>query len=199
MEMELRSFDPAIARWVVIDPVTHHSLSPYNAFDNNPIYWADPSGADAEGIKVHNSNHVTFTGAAAQDAAAILGINGGGDECDDCKEGETKPEMVNIPRVGIAPHKTKKQYYHAGGVNDSEAGWYSQERYAEIIRPVAENLAKYLGGWKFGSIEISGSYDAYLSFISSEWLSFSLNIKLSLCGLKLESSVKSLVSSINLG
>jgi len=46
--MDVRSFDPAIARWVVQDPVIHYSLSPYNAFDNNPIYWADPSGADSD-------------------------------------------------------------------------------------------------------------------------------------------------------
>ncbi len=33
-------------------------MSPYTAFDNNPVYWADPSGADGE----------TLTG-------AILGLN----------------------------------------------------------------------------------------------------------------------------
>ncbi len=45
--MDMRQYDPAIARWVVQDPVVHHNMSPYNAFDNNPVYWADPSGADA--------------------------------------------------------------------------------------------------------------------------------------------------------
>jgi len=45
--MDIRKYDPAIARWTGIDPVTHHSLSPYNAFDNNPVYWADPSGANS--------------------------------------------------------------------------------------------------------------------------------------------------------
>ena len=48
-EMELRLYDPAIARWNAIDPVTHHSFSTYSAFDNNPVFWADPSGADADG------------------------------------------------------------------------------------------------------------------------------------------------------
>jgi RHS repeat-associated protein len=43
--MDMRQYDPAIARWVVMDPVIHHSVSPYNAFDNNPVFWADPSGA----------------------------------------------------------------------------------------------------------------------------------------------------------
>src|SRR5690606_921087 len=46
-EMDLRQYDPAIGRWVVQDPVIHHNFSPYNAFDNNPAYWSDPSGADA--------------------------------------------------------------------------------------------------------------------------------------------------------
>jgi hypothetical protein len=34
-------------RWVVIDPVVHYDFSPYNAFDNNPVFWADPSGANS--------------------------------------------------------------------------------------------------------------------------------------------------------
>src|SRR5690606_21065072 len=46
-DMDMRQYDPAIARWVVMDPVIHHSLSPYNAFDNNPEFWADPSGANS--------------------------------------------------------------------------------------------------------------------------------------------------------
>ncbi len=46
-EMDLRAYDPAIARWTGIDPVTHHSMSTYTAFDNNPVIFADPSGADS--------------------------------------------------------------------------------------------------------------------------------------------------------
>lgn len=46
-EMKLRQYDPAIARWTSIDPVTHYSASTYNAFDNNPIFFADPSGANS--------------------------------------------------------------------------------------------------------------------------------------------------------
>jgi RHS repeat-associated protein len=46
-EMDVRTYDPAIARFNGIDPVTHHSQGTSVAFDNNPIFWADPSGADA--------------------------------------------------------------------------------------------------------------------------------------------------------
>jgi RHS repeat-associated protein len=47
-EMDLRQYDPAIARWTGIDPVTHHSMSPYVAFDNNPVFWKDTSGRITE-------------------------------------------------------------------------------------------------------------------------------------------------------
>ena len=46
--MDMRQYDPAIARWVVQDPVTHHNQSPYNGYDCNPVYWADPSGATVQ-------------------------------------------------------------------------------------------------------------------------------------------------------
>ncbi len=47
-EMFFRMHDPAIGRWNGVDPVTHWDYSPYSAFDNNPVYWADPTGADGE-------------------------------------------------------------------------------------------------------------------------------------------------------
>jgi len=47
-EMDFRQLDPAIGRWLVQDPVVHHDYSPYSAFDNNPVFWSDPSGADSQ-------------------------------------------------------------------------------------------------------------------------------------------------------
>ncbi len=49
-EMDMRQYDPAIGRWTAIDPVTHHSQSTYTGFDNNPVFWADPSGAAVEWV-----------------------------------------------------------------------------------------------------------------------------------------------------
>lgn len=56
--MDWLSYDPAIGRWTGIDPVTHHDKSPYNAFDNNPVFWADPSGADA----IETNKAIQYTG-----------------------------------------------------------------------------------------------------------------------------------------
>ncbi len=44
-----RMYNPRLGRWMSTDPVTHPQFSPYSAFDNNPIYWSDPSGADSKG------------------------------------------------------------------------------------------------------------------------------------------------------
>ncbi len=43
-DMPLRDYDPAIGRWVVLDPVVHHSQSTYSGFNGNPVVFADPSG-----------------------------------------------------------------------------------------------------------------------------------------------------------
>ncbi|MEW7289013.1 DUF6443 domain-containing protein [Aquimarina sp. 2304DJ70-9] len=73
-EMDLRKYDPAIARWTSIDPVTHHSMSPYVAFDNNPVYWADPSGADGESNTFFKSKFLNQNGGLWSD---IFGANNG--------------------------------------------------------------------------------------------------------------------------
>ncbi len=65
--MELRSYDPALGRFNGIDPVTHFSQGTSVAFDNNPVYWADPSGADATQydskgrVSNYQGRHVSIT------------------------------------------------------------------------------------------------------------------------------------------
>jgi RHS repeat-associated protein len=73
-EMDLRQYDPAIARWTAIDPIDHVSQSTYNGFDNNPIYWADPSGAAVEEIE----GGVRYTGEHAKLAFGALQKQYGG-------------------------------------------------------------------------------------------------------------------------
>ncbi|MDI1254598.1 MAG: DUF6443 domain-containing protein [Flavobacterium sp.] len=45
-DMDFRDYDPSIGRWVVIDPIDHFGQSPYNGYDSNPVFWADPSGGN---------------------------------------------------------------------------------------------------------------------------------------------------------
>jgi RHS repeat-associated protein len=45
--MEYRMYDPAIARFLMIDPVIKMHESPYAWNTNNPILYADPMGSDS--------------------------------------------------------------------------------------------------------------------------------------------------------
>ena len=44
--MDMRDYDPAIARWLGIDPLATMSnrFSPYTYAVNNPVYFIDPNG-----------------------------------------------------------------------------------------------------------------------------------------------------------
>jgi len=74
--MDVRSYDPAIARWTGIDPITHHDFSPYQAFDNNPVFFADPSGADS--IYNFDTNQYVINGKQVTQAEATEYANNGG-------------------------------------------------------------------------------------------------------------------------
>jgi RHS repeat-associated protein len=45
-DMDFRQYDNAIGRFVCTDPITHFNQSPYHFANNNPMYFADPSGLD---------------------------------------------------------------------------------------------------------------------------------------------------------
>ncbi|WP_304529400.1 RHS repeat-associated core domain-containing protein, partial [Aquimarina spinulae] len=98
-EMPLRQYDPAIARWTSIDPITHHWQSTYSAFDGNPVFWADPSGASVE----QTENGTTYTGENA------------------------KVEFLNLRNQygdsgGTDPKKKKKKKSQKKDVKDMNAG-----------------------------------------------------------------------------
>lgn len=105
--MDMRQYDPAIGRWVVQDPIVHHNMSPYNAFDNNPVFWADPSGANAvynwdTGKYMDGDKEVSFETAMGQQ-----GLNSDGSE----KSG-TPPDDIYITTGSNKAHvyKTNDDY-----------------------------------------------------------------------------------------
>ena len=73
IQQNLDRYDSRLLRWLSLDPVTHPQFSPYSAFDNNPIYWSDPSGADSDWI---NNGDGTWT-AEAVDGAETLAQDAG--------------------------------------------------------------------------------------------------------------------------
>jgi RHS repeat-associated protein len=49
MTTPFRQYDARIGRWMTTDPIVHVDQSPYTAFNNNPIYYKDPSGLKGSG------------------------------------------------------------------------------------------------------------------------------------------------------
>jgi RHS repeat-associated protein len=61
---EFRGYDPRLGRWLSLDPLEkrYPSMSPYAAYNNNPIYWIDPSGAGGEAtVKTNSAGKTTAT------------------------------------------------------------------------------------------------------------------------------------------
>ena len=152
-EMDLRQYDPAIAKWTAIDPVTHFSYSTYSAFDNNPAFFADPSGADGEHYnwdtgryEDDQGNEVSFV-----DALASQGLNIDGSK----KSSNTNQvQMDENPFGDVQVAKEQGWFGRAWtGVNGRkwkgpDGIWYAVD---ENGYPTGRYFAKVIGG--SGSLE----------------------------------------------
>ncbi|HEX8576701.1 MAG TPA: RHS repeat-associated core domain-containing protein, partial [Flavobacterium sp.] len=80
--MDFRQYDPAIARFTSIDPIVHYRQSTYTAFNNNPIYWSDPSGLSGEHYDWDTGKYVNDKGkeVSFETALASQGLNADGSE-----------------------------------------------------------------------------------------------------------------------
>ncbi|MCR9173858.1 MAG: hypothetical protein NXI10_15250, partial [bacterium] len=55
---EFRQYDPRLGRWKSLDPLMakYPDMSPYTAFNNNPVFFVDPQGLEG----VNNSKPKPF-------------------------------------------------------------------------------------------------------------------------------------------
>ncbi|NQX85045.1 MAG: hypothetical protein HRT67_03945 [Flavobacteriaceae bacterium] len=119
-----RNYDAAIARWTTIDPITHFQQSTYTAFDNNPIYFADPSGTTTV-----NSIEEMWE-ATPEDGSTTWNADGEGGFCDDCpQEGESKDSKKVVGSGAYSFAVDAKKYYHK-----ADDKWYFEEEYFEKFR-----------------------------------------------------------------
>lgn len=163
--MDMRQYDPAIGRWVVQDPIVHHNMSPYTAFNNNPAFWADPTGADSQTDLLgrsrydSNGNYIPpYARSSNNDDSGVAIKN------DDDKTIQVKSKLIlygseagNVNAEGIATEVQDLYNATKGTVS------YNNTDYDIIfsisVQVVSEEEAKKLA---------SGNTDASLNFIRIE-------------------------------
>ncbi len=131
-EMDVRKYDPAIARWSSVDPIMHGTLSPYTSFDNNPVFWNDPSGASV--IIKNGGDSITFTGQDAIDVFSIL--TGGNSEESNRDNGEQQGEEECCKGIkkffeGMLSKALGKTLYDT---DLKEEIWYGEDGFAYLVR-----------------------------------------------------------------
>ncbi|MEM9077267.1 MAG: RHS repeat-associated core domain-containing protein, partial [Bacteroidota bacterium] len=151
-EMPLRQYDPAIARWTSIDPVTHHSMSTYTAFDNNPVYWTDPSGTNStQDLIDEASKHPGTTFTTNGDGTFSGGGYSIGKKTDPPKEGTRRTRIIDHMNGldGMEGGVTSvKEIY------SSISGWQTEAEYFNSFR----RIIRAIGQGK-ASIEILNNYN----------------------------------------
>ncbi|MCX2682161.1 hypothetical protein OOZ15_19625 [Galbibacter sp. EGI 63066] len=105
-EMDFRQYDPAIGRFTSIDPITHYSMGTYTAFDNNPVFWSDPSGANGRTMRLQGLDGTWHTLTEGVDYETIYEANDS--DSDSEKEREEKTDSQQDPKVYIASANPKE-------------------------------------------------------------------------------------------
>jgi RHS repeat-associated protein len=144
----LRIYDPRLGRFLSVDPLTgsYPWYSPYQFAGNNPIKFIDLDGGEPKEPE-----------------------KPGASEGQTQSTSETKFVPSPGARGGTWQTTSTNWNWHAGGIESvdgskSKAGWYTSEQYANILTPVAKELAiqagmtngasnAQLSGFKVGSLE----------------------------------------------
>ena len=165
-----RIYDPRLGRWLSLDPsqAKYPYLSPYNAFDNNPIYFSDPDGKDA--IATIQGNTITISAkiyiigykATKEKAASmqkdIMGYWGGKDfkyKGKDGKEYNVKFDVQVVSYEDKENAKSSKQALTDGNYNLVRLADETKAEHTSYVAGSEPNAGWY-GLW--GEDEDAGTY-----------------------------------------
>jgi RHS repeat-associated protein len=136
---EFRQYDPRLGRWLSLDPLmmSFPWMSPYVAFDNNPVYYVDPYGLES-GNKDGNGG---ASGGAGED-----GSTSGGTSTSGCGAPPCGPTVT-------APKSTSSQDYK---------NWLDNKGGGEFIREIRNQIyeSKKSEGNMFGLGQIANGTNA---------------------------------------
>ena len=88
-----RFYDPAVARWVAVDPLAEqaHSWTPYRYGFDNPIKFIDPTGMKEDGIGLNKDGRVVYNDGKDDDRYYYFGNY----------NGKTFDNMADVKKAGV--------------------------------------------------------------------------------------------------
>ncbi len=117
-DIQARNYDPAIGRWMNIDPISelYYDLSPYNFVDNNPLINIDPNGlwivnivgnTDSSGNTSYSLNFIAERGDDLESLSTQLGLSE--EEIKNAHPELAKSEIKKGDSFGLSNLKEVKQ------------------------------------------------------------------------------------------
>ena len=96
-DFNARNYDPALGRWMNIDPLadSYHSWSPYNFVYNSPLKFIDPTGMGPQWIRSEGKDgSVTYEAEAGDSALSLYEQYGE-------QDGFSAEEAIDIVEAGV--------------------------------------------------------------------------------------------------
>lgn len=147
---EFRQYDPRVGRWLSLDPLMSMfpDMSPYVAFDNNPVYFVDPyglastNGDEGEGEPVKTES---------------------GSECDDGKKLESD---FNTPDGGSITIPSEASDYTFFNSDKIKAGDRDGNSYSQNVFNGSLSGFSYMGE-QYSPMFKNGYFHSYVSSTNS--------------------------------
>lgn len=163
-EMDVRMYDPAIGRFNGVDPITHFSQGTSVAFDNNPIYWADPSGADS--IYNFDTGQYVINGqVVSQEEAIAYAKNGGNADGsnnntpdEDCCGGDKKKKTMADAGALYAKASTISGGGYVAAMDGRDPYNPTEEDIAEANAALGQTVLFIAGEWATVKIFQGGAW-----------------------------------------
>jgi RHS repeat-associated protein len=136
---EFRQYDPRLGRWLSLDPLMQQfpSMSPYVAFDDNPIYFTDPLGLAAEGSGDRQTRR------DRREREAIEAKANKAAEIEHQKHQNRIDEVVVKPSGGAPTTWEQKEYKITAQASDNAQFVLPRQMTTTLAEKKAENDAKW--------------------------------------------------------